>query len=62
MNEIVTFGKTYQLTDGIKVFARSAKKVPDCVVTVIGIDLSDDTIDFLQREGVRVVDGRELAV
>jgi hypothetical protein len=62
MNEIVTFGKNYQLTDGIKVFAKSAKKVPDCVVTVIGIDLSDDTIDFLQREGVRVVDGRELAV
>jgi len=60
MNEIVAFGKGYSLTDGIKVFVKSAKLIPNCITTIIGIDLSSDVIQFLTDEGVNIVDGREL--
>ena len=61
MNEIVTFGKGYSLAKGIKVFAKSAKHIPDCITTIIGIDLSDDVVQFLKSEGVNIVDGKEIA-
>lgn len=61
MNEIVTFGKGYSLTKGIKVFAKSAKNVPDCKVTIIGIDLSNEVTDFLIKEGINIINGKELA-
>ena len=61
MNEIVTFGKGYSLNGGIKVFAKSAKHVPNCKTTVIGIDLSNDVIQFLTKEGVNIIDGKEIA-
>lgn len=62
MNEIVTFGKGYSLNNGIKVFAKSAKHIPNCKTTVIGIDLSNDVVHFLKSEGVNVVDGKEIAI
>ena len=61
MNEIVTFGKGYELNNGIKVFAKSAKQVPNTQTTVISIDLSTSTYLFLKQQGVNVVDGKELA-
>ena len=61
MNEIVTFGQGYSLTKGIQVFVKSAKHVPNCTTTVIGIDLSDEVVQFLTNEGVNVVDGSEIA-
>ena len=62
MNEIVTFGKGYSLNKGIQVFAKSAKNVPGCITTVIGIDLESDVVNFLKKEGVNVVDGNALAI
>jgi hypothetical protein len=57
MNEIVTFGKGYSLTKGIKVFVKSARNVPDCKVTIIGIDLSNEVTDFLIKEGINIING-----
>ena len=53
MNEIITFGKNYKLTPGIKVFVESAKKVCD-KITVIDGQNSPEVIDYLTSSGVNV--------
>ena len=60
MNEIIAFGAKYKLTDGIKVFVKSAKKHCD-KLTVIVLDIQPDLQDFLLQEGVNVVDGNAFA-
>jgi hypothetical protein len=60
MNEIITFGKHYSLTDEIKIFVESAKRYCDRV-TVIGTELSTELVDYLNSAGVNFIDANELA-
>lgn len=59
MNEIITFGKGYQLNDGIKVFVKSAKNICDNI-TVICSNLSTELLGFLKSNNVNIVDADEL--
>lgn len=60
MNEIITFGKHYSLTDEVKIFVESAKRHCD-QVTVIGTELTAELISYLNSAGVNFVDANELA-
>lgn len=60
MNEIVTFGQGYKLTNGIKVFVKSAKSFCD-KLTIICSQLDDTLISFLKEQKVNIVDASELA-
>lgn len=60
MNEIVTFGRNYKLTPGIKVFVKSSKNFCD-KLTIICSDLDANLTEFLKREGVNVIDANAIA-
>lgn len=60
-NEIITYGQNYGLTQGIKVFVKSAKAC-SADVTVLGLNLKADVIDFLKENGVNYVDVEPLAI
>jgi hypothetical protein len=60
MNEIVTFGKNYKLTPGIKVFIQSAARFCD-KLTVICSNLSEDLNKFLKDQKVNIVDATSLS-
>jgi hypothetical protein len=60
MNEIITFGKNYTLSPGIKLFVKSAKKCCD-KLTVIGSNLNSDLITFLQQHEVNFVDAETIS-
>jgi len=53
IGEIVTYGKGYTLTPGVKVFIRSAVKTGN-KVTIIGSQLCDDIKDFAEEYGVTI--------
>lgn len=55
MNEIITFGKGYKLTNGIKVFVKSAKHYCD-ILTILCSNLSQELLDFLNEYDVNIVD------
>lgn len=55
MNEIITFGKGYKLTSGIKVFVKSAKSFCN-KLTIICSNLDSELIEFLNQHNVNVVD------
>jgi len=61
MNEIITFGKGYNLTPGIKVFVGSAKKYCD-KLTIICSNISSDLKKYLEQNKVNVVDADRIAV
>jgi len=60
MKEIIAFGAGYDVSDGIKVFVKSAKKHCD-KLTVITLNVKDELIFFLQNEDVNVVRGSDLS-
>jgi hypothetical protein len=60
MNEVITYGQNYGLTKGIKIFAKSSKRV-DATTTVLGLNLKDDAIQFLKDNGFNYVDVKPLA-
>jgi hypothetical protein len=61
MNEIITFGKGYKLTPGIKVFVKSATRFCD-KLTIICSNLDKELIDFLKQNNVNLVDADEIAL
>lgn len=61
MDEIVTYGKNYKLNLGIRVFVKSAKKFCD-KLTIIGTCFSEELIDFLNQEGVNLIDSKDISV
>lgn len=61
MNEIITFGKGYSLNPGIRVFVNTAKKYCD-KLTIICSNLSSDLKDYLDQNGVNIVDADSLAL
>lgn len=60
MNEIITFGKNYKLTPGIKVFVKSAKKFCD-KLTIICSNLDKELVDFLEKNKVNIVNADTIA-
>ena len=60
MGEIITYGKGYNLTPGIKVFIKSAIETNN-FVTIIGSDLSSDLINYAKDNGVNVYDSNLLS-
>lgn len=59
MNEIITFGKGYSLTPGIKVFIKSAKEICDNV-TVLSCNLGLDIKNFCNQNSTNFFDCLEL--
>lgn len=60
MNEIITYGKGYKLTPGIKVFIKSAKEV--CKhVTILSSNLGDDIKQYCKQRDVNFYDVSEIA-
>lgn len=60
MREIITFGRGYSLSPGIKVFVKSAKKFCD-KLTIICSDLKEELVEFLKEQNVNIVQAKELA-
>lgn len=60
MNEIITYGRYYDLNLGIKTFVSSAKKI-NSNVTVISDNLSTDVLNYLSKNQVNVIDANELS-
>jgi hypothetical protein len=60
MNEIITFGHGYDLTDGIKIFVKSAKKFCNRL-TIILSDPTDKLKHYLTLNNVNIVNSKELA-
>jgi hypothetical protein len=60
MNEIITFGKGYKLNSGIKVFVKSAKQFCD-KLTIICSQMDYELIQFLNQNGVNIVNADDLA-
>jgi hypothetical protein len=58
-NEIITFGKGYQMNKGIEVFVQSAKNHYRNI-SILDISNASDTIDYLYGEDVAAVDGRTI--
>lgn len=58
MNEIITCGVKYELVPGIKVFVQTAKHVCD-KLTIINLDMSDDTISYLKDQNVNIVEASD---
>jgi len=61
MNEIITFGKGYKLSPGIKVFVKSAKRFCD-KLTIICSNLDPELIEFLKQNKVNIVNAEDIAV
>jgi hypothetical protein len=61
MNEIITFGKGYSLSSGIKVFVKSAKRFCD-KLTIICSNLTPELTEFLQQNEVNIVNADDIAV
>jgi len=61
MNEIITFGKGYKLTPGIKVFVKSATRFCD-KLTIICSNLDKELTDFLKQNNVNLVDADEITL
>lgn len=60
MNEIITYGKGYDLSNGIKTFIKSSKPFCD-KLTVICSDLSSSLLRFLEEQNVNVVSSVDIA-
>ncbi len=60
MNEIITYGKGYDLNSGIKTFIKSAKPFCD-KLTVICSNLSSQLLQFLQEQNVNIVSSSDIA-
>lgn len=60
MGEIITYGKGYKLTPGIKVFIKSAISTGN-KVTIIGSQLHDDVLDYASKNNVYVYDSEFLS-
>jgi len=60
MNEIITFGKGYKLTPGIKVFVKSAKRFCN-KLTIIYSNFDQSLIDFLEQNQVNLVSADKIA-
>jgi len=60
MNEIITYGQNYNLNKGIETFVKSAIKTGS-KVTVIGVNLKNDTIKYLTDHNVNYVDALPIA-
>lgn len=55
MNEIITFGKGYNLNPGIKVFIKSAKRICENV-TILSSNLGEDIKNFATNSGASFFD------
>ena len=55
MNEVITFGKGYQMNNGIKVFVQSSQRCDN--VTVIDLENSKDVVVYLKRNKINTPDG-----
>lgn len=60
MGEIITYGKGYRLTPGVKVFIKSAISTGN-KVTIIGSQLGDDVLDYADKNGIHVYDSEFLS-
>lgn len=60
MGEIITYGKGYNLTPGIKVFIKSAIETGN-KVTIIGSQLSDDVLKYAKDNGVSIYNSELLS-
>jgi hypothetical protein len=60
MNEIITFGKGYKLSPGIKVFVKSAKNFCQ-TLTLIASGITDELREFLYENKVNLVDAEDLS-
>ena len=61
MNEIITFGKGYKLSPGIKVFVKSAKNFCK-TLTLITSGITDELKHFLLDNNVNLVEADEMSV
>ena len=59
-NEIITFGTNYKLNNGIKTIVQSAKNTSG-KLTVIGVDLDAETIEYIEANNGTHINGRELS-
>jgi hypothetical protein len=60
MNEIITFGKGYNLSPGIKVFVKSAKQFCN-KLTIICSSLTSELMEFLKQNEVNIVSADDIA-
>ena len=61
MNEIITFGKGYNLNPGIRVFVKTAKDFCD-KLTIICSNISSDLKEYLEQNEVNIIEADKLAL